>query len=422
MQQSDSVEEKVGHLFRHEAGRMTAVLTRLLGVEAWQEAEDIVQDTLLQALGSWKLKGIPDNPAAWLYTVARRKAVDKLRQRRLQDQHHAVIGKALHSEYTLSPAVQQLFLDNEISDSQLGMMFACCHPSITYEAQLALILKTLCGLSVGEIAHSFRTNEETIGKRLYRAREKMREDKIALEVPAPAALPARLDAVLHAIYLLFNEGYHSAHPDKLIRHELCAEAIRLALLLRQNAVTAHPVVHALLALMCFQASREEARTAEDGSIVLLKDQDRGRWNRALIKKAEYFLEISATGEEISAYHVEASIASCHAQAATFEDTAWDRIVQLYNLLETMKPGPIVALNRAIAIGFASTPSAGIEALKAIPDMQHDHVCLSALGDFYAADQAFAEARLSYERALQQVPTAAGRTLLQRKLAALPLCQ
>jgi RNA polymerase sigma-70 factor (ECF subfamily) len=316
--------------------------------------------------------------------------------------------------------VQQLFLDHEIEDSQLRMMFACCHPSIAYEAQLALILKTLCGLSVGEIAQSFRTNEETIGKRLYRAREKIREERIALEVPSPAALPARLDAVLHAIYLLFNEGYHSAHPDKLIRHELCAEAIRLALLLLKNPVTALPVVYALLALMCFQASREEARTAEDGSMVLLKDQDRSRWSWELIKKAEHFLEISATGNEISAYHVEASIASCHARAATFDATAWDRIVQLYNVLETIKPGPIVALNRAIAIGYASTPAAGVEALKAIPDMQDDYLCLSALGDFYAADRAFAEAQSSYERALKQVPTTAGRTLLHRKLAALPL--
>ncbi|MBT1686738.1 RNA polymerase sigma factor [Dawidia soli] len=420
MQGSERVHEEVGHLFRHEAGRMAAVLTRLLGVQAWEEAEDIVQDTLLQALSSWKLKGMPDNPSAWLYTVARRKAVDKLRQRRMQEEHHAVIGHALHSEYTLSPAVQQLFLDNEIEDSQLRMMFACCHPAIAYEAQLALILKTLCGLSIGEIAHSFRTNDETIGKRLYRAREKIREEKIELEVPPPTALPARLEAVLHAIYLLFNEGYHSAHPDKLIRHELCAEAIRLALLLLKNPLTALPVVYALLALMCFHASREEARTAEDGSMVLLKEQDRSRWNHALIKKAEYFLEASATGDEISAYHVEASIASCHAGAATFEETAWDRIVQLYNVLETIKPGPIVALNRAIAIGHASTPMAGIDALEAIPDMNDDYLCLSALGDFYAAGREYADARSSYERALQNVPTTAGRALLQRKLAALPL--
>ncbi|MCD9016921.1 RNA polymerase sigma factor [Parachryseolinea silvisoli] len=420
MQESESVQEKVGHLFRHEAGRMTSVLTRLLGVQAWEEAEDIVQDTLLQALGSWKLKGVPDNPSAWLYTVARRKAVDKLRQRRMQGQHHTVIGQALYSEYTLSPAVQQLFLDNEIEDSQLRMMFACCHPSIAYEAQLALILKTLCGLSVGEIAHSFRTHEETIGKRLYRAREKIREEKIALELPPSGALPARLDAVLHAIYLLFNEGYHSAHPDKLIRHELCAEAIRLGLLLLKNPVTALPGVYALLALMCFQASREDARTTAEGSMILLKEQDRSRWNTALIKKAEYFLEVSATGEEISAYHVEASIASCHAQATTFGETDWSRIVQLYNVLETIKPGPFVALNRAIAIGYAFTPTAGINALRAIPDMQNDYLCLSALGDFYAADHAFIEARSSYERALQQVPTNAGRMLLQHKLAALPL--
>jgi RNA polymerase sigma-70 factor (ECF subfamily) len=315
--------------------------------------------------------------------------------------------------------VQQLFLDNEIEDSQLRMIFACCHPALPYDAQLVLILKTLCGLSTAEIAHSFRTNEEAISKRIYRAREKIKEENVALEVPAAAALPVRLEAVLDTLYLLFNEGYHSTHPDTLIRHDLCAEAIRLGLLLHKNPVTALPAVHALLALMCFQASREDARMGAAGEIILLKDQDRSRWNYALIKKAEHFLELSATGSVLTAYHLEASIAACHAQARTFEETAWDRILQLYTALAALKPGPVVAFNRAIALGYAQTPAAGIDALLRIDGMQEDALYFSALGDFYVAQAAYVNARSSYERALLYIPTAAGRKLLQRKIAQLP---
>ena len=192
------VHELVGHLFRHEAGKMASVLTRLLGFGALELAEDIVQDTLLKAMSVWKIKGIPENPSAWLYTVAKRKAIDTLRQHHLHSQHHSEISDALKSEWTLAPTVNQLFLDNEIEDSQLRMMFACCHPSIPYEAQLALTLKTLCGLSIAEIANSFLTGEDTISKRLYRAREKIREEKISLEAPIPAKLPGRLAEALAA--------------------------------------------------------------------------------------------------------------------------------------------------------------------------------------------------------------------------------
>jgi RNA polymerase sigma factor (sigma-70 family) len=234
------VDVLVGHLFRREAGKMTAVLTRLLGFGNFESAQDIVQDTLLKAVTVWKYKGIPDNPPAWLYTVAKRKAIDALRQYKLRESIHQSISEALQSEWTLSPTVHQLFMDNEIEDSQLRMIFACCHPSIPYESQLSLTLKTLCGLSVSEIARNFLTTEETIAKRLYRAREKIRSEKIDMEVPSGDELTQRLEAVLHTLYLFFNEGYNSSHPEQLIRQEMCEEAIRLALLLTRNPITNVP--------------------------------------------------------------------------------------------------------------------------------------------------------------------------------------
>ena len=262
------------------------------------------------------------------------------------------------------------------------MIFACCHPSIPYESQIALTLKTLCGLSVSEIANSFLTSEETITKRLYRAREKIREEKISLEAPVPATMPGRLDAVLHTLYLLFNEGYNSSHPDQLIRHDLCEEAMRLCLLLINNPVTNAPKAQALLALMCFQASREVARLSDDGSINLLKDQDRSQWSQPLIEKGKYFLEHSAQGDEFSEYHIEAAIAGCHAAAGSFEMTDWKNIIQLYTILLELKPGPIVALNKAIAIGYGQSPTDGLNALQQIKELQNHYLYHAAMGDFY----------------------------------------
>jgi RNA polymerase sigma factor (sigma-70 family) len=411
----EQVNNLIGHLFRHEAGKMAAVLTRLLGFNSLDLAEDIVQDTLLQAMSTWKFKGIPENAPAWLYTVAKRKAIDAIRQQKIHEQHHSEIGLALKSEWTLSPTVNQLFLRNEIEDSQLRMIFACCHPSIPYESQLALTLKTLCGLSVAEIANSFLTNAETITKRLYRAREKIREEKITLETPIPANLPGRLDAVLHSLYLLFNEGYNSSHPDQLIRHDLCAEAIRLCLLLVNNTITTVPKAKALLALMCFQASREEARIHADGSIILLKDQDRSRWSQPLIEKGKYYLENAAEGDELTQYHIEAAIAGCHARAKEFNDTDWGQIHQLYSILSAITPSPVVDLNKAIAIGYADSPIAGLAALQGIHDLQNHYLYHSAVGDFHAALGNAEQARGSYEIALGLTVSNAEKKLLQLKI-------
>lgn len=409
------VDQLIGHLFRHEAGKMAAVLTRLLGFQKLDLAEDIVQDTLLKALSSWKYKGVPDNPQAWLYKVAKRKAIDIIRQHQLHEQHHNEISYALRSEWTLSSTVNSFFLENEIEDSQLRMMFACCHPAIGYDSQIALTLKTLCGLSIQEIANSFLTNEETIVKRLYRAREKIRDEKISLDGTLPAHLPGRLDAVLQALYLLFNEGYNSSHPDQLIRHDLCEEGIRLCLLLTNNKITRTPGSLALLALMCFQASREEARLNEDGSIVLLRDQDRSRWNKGLIEKGKYYLEQSAEGNVFTEYHVEAAIAGCHAAAPSFEATAWDEMIQLYTVLNQMKPGPIIELNRAIAIGYGHTREAGLEALMKITALKEHYLYHAAMGDFHRDLGNLSEARTRYQIALSLTKSKAEKQLLSDKI-------
>ncbi len=414
------VNQLVGHLFRHEAGKMAAVLTRLLGFQSLDLAEDIVQDTLLKAMSSWKYKGIPENPAAWLYTVAKRKAIDAIRQKQLHAHHYSEIRSVLQSEWTLAPTVSRFFLENEIEDSQLRMIFACCHPSIPYESQIALTLKTLCGLSITEIANSFLSNEETIVKRLYRAREKIREEKISLEAPIPAAMPGRLDAVLHTLYLLFTEGYNSSHPDQLIRHDLCEEAIRLCHLLANNAVTNSAKGQALLALMCFQASREEARLSEDGSIRLLKDQDRSRWSQPLIEKGKYYLELSAEGNEFTEYHIEAAIAGCHASADSFRNTDWKTIVTLYNILLEIKPGPIVELNKAIAIGYGQSPAAGLDALRQITTLENHYLYYAAMGDFFFDLGDFVNAQQSYQQAMNLTHSNAEKRLLQAKLTSIQI--
>jgi RNA polymerase sigma factor (sigma-70 family) len=408
------VDQLVGHLFRKEAGKMAAVLTRLLGFGNLDITQDIVQDTLLKAVTVWKYKGIPENPSAWLYTVAKRKAIDVLRQRKLRESVHEEMAHALESEWTLAPTVNQLFVDNEIEDSQLRMVFTCCHPAIPYESQIALTLKTLCGLSVSEIARSFLTTDETIAKRLYRAREKIRQENITLEVPAPSSLPARLDVVLHTLYLLFNEGYNSSHPDQLIRNDLCEEAMRLCLLLTRNNITNTPRTNALLSLMCLQASREAARLSKDGEIVVLKDQDRSLWNRALIEKGLSFLNLASEGPGLTDYHIEAAIAAHHAMAESFEHTNWEAIFHLYGSLSAIKPAPVIDMNKAIALGYWKSASEGLEALMAIKGLEETHRYHAALGDFYFEVNDRKNAMQAYDQALSLVSSNPERELLKKK--------
>jgi RNA polymerase sigma factor (sigma-70 family) len=410
------VDKLISHLFRSEAGKMAAVLTRLLGFEHYEQADDIVQDTLLKALSVWKIKGIPDNPSAWLHTVAKRKAIDVLREYKLHHGIHTEIADAMKSEWTFVPTVNQFFLENEIEDSQLRMMFACCHPSIPYDSQLALILKTLCGLSISEIADSFLTNEETITKRLYRAREKIREEKIELEAPVAMELIPRLDAVLHAIYLLFNEGYNSSHAARLIRDELCEDAMRLCVLLTRNSLTDRPEANALLALMCFQASRSQARLDTDGNIILLQQQDRSRWYQPLIERGKFYLEKASEDEQFTEYHLEAAIAGIHASARSFDETDWRSIYELYDALCLLRPGSITELNRAIALGFSSSPKDGLEALKRIRGLEENSIYHSAIGDFLKSLGQKQNARESYEQAMKLTQSKANVQLLKEKIS------
>ncbi len=423
MQPLQNIHETIDHLFRHESGRIVAVLSRLLGLQNIETAQDLVQDTLLQAMNTWAYKGIPDNPPAWLYRVARNKAIDFLRRQQKFREIEPRYATLLESEYSLTPTVHHLFLENEIQDSQLRMMFACCHPSIPEESQIALTLKTLCGLSVNEIARAFLTNDETISKRIYRAKEKIKSEKIGLEVPHHHELSARLDAVLQSLYLLFNEGYHSSHPDRLIRDDLCEEAMRLCLLLTQHPLTNYPRTRALIALMCFQASRLNARLDDKGNIVLLKYQDRNKWQVPLIRKGFEYLDAAtespgatSLSQEISAYHFEAAIASLHAASPSFDQTDWKSIYHLYEMLYRLQPGPVVAMNKAIASAYAVSRQKALEELKQIKGLEQHHLYYASIGEMYFDLDDKKMARTYFEKAIRLTRSQTEQQLLLEKIS------
>lgn len=411
-QQRDHIHTLVKEFFRQESGKITAVLTKVLGIHHMELANDIVQDSLLKAMNYWSFNGIPDNPTAWLYRVARNKAIDYLRR----ENKFKEISPVLQSEYSLAPTIDTIFLPNEIEDSQLRMIFACCHPSIPAEASISLVLKTLCGLNNLEIARAFLTNEENISKRIYRAKEKIRNEGIKLEMPGSEALPGRLESVLKSIYLLFNEGYNSSHPEQLIRKELCDEAIRLGYMLTRNPITRLPKTYALLALMHFQASRFDSRLDSVGNIILLKDQDRSKWNENLIRKGFELLELAAEPFEASNYHLEAAIASIHAGARTFEQTDWNAIYQLYNILYQMQPNPIIALNKAIASSYAISKENAIEELKSITGLEKNHLYHASLGEIHLELNRKNEAKKHFQTAISHTQSASEQDLLRKKIA------
>ncbi len=421
MAEQPPVHQLVDHLFRREAGKMVAVLTRVFGLNNIELAEDVVQETLLIAYQAWKLKGVPDNPQSWLYRVAKNQALTHLRRK----QHfQATIAPnlihAVENGGTNEQALGELFLETEIEDAQLRMMFACCHPAIAPDVQLILILKTLCGLHISEIAAALLSQEDTIAKRLYRAREKIRQEGISLEVPVGAALATRLDAVLKAIYLLFNEAYKSTSTETVIRTDLSEEALRLGVLLaaRPLAVEGYNMhkINALMALMCFHAARFPGRLDVNGQIILLEHQDRSSWDTFLTRQAYAYFKASASGNELSEYHIEAAIASYHAQAPDFAATNWKAIFHCYNLLLSVKPSPIVAFNRAIALGYAEGPKSGIEALLNVSGLERSHLYHTALGDFYQKNDQPEKARAAYELALKFAYLAAEKKVIGDKLA------
>ena len=411
---SPLIQHTIDHLFRHESGKMIAVLSRMLGLQQMHLAEDIVQDTLLKAMNTWAYNGIPDKPAAWLYRVAHNRAVDLLRKENAYRLHQPRLEYLLQQE-SGSHQVEELFDTDQIMDSQLKMMFVCCHPAIPVDSQISLILKTLCGLSNKEIARAFLKDEDTIAKRNYRAREKIRTESISLELPPPSRMKEFLHSVLHSLYLLFNEGYHSTHPEKLIREELCEEAMRLTFLLTKHPATNSSQTYALLALFCFQASRFNARLDDKGNIILLKYQDRKLWYKPLINQGNLFLQ-QASQEETSVYHLQAAIAWLHATAPDFRQTNWKAIYHLYCALAELQSSDIILLNKAIAASYAIDRSAGLEELQNIKGLHNNHLYHAAYGEIYFDEGRFDEAKKCYEQALARATTAAEQQLLRNKIA------
>ncbi len=413
--ENSEVYKTVDHLFRTEAGKMVSVLIHLFGFANMEQAEDIVQDTILKALEVWKWGKVPENPRAWLYQSAKNKAIDLIRREKLKYKIENELSYLLKSEYTLAPAINELFTEGEIKDSQLRMMFASCHPGINVEAQITLILKTLCGLSVKEIANAFLVPEDTISKRLYRTKEKIRNEKISLDYPGADMMQARLEAVLKTLYLLFNEGYSSSHPEKLIRQDLCEEAIRLVVLLSENKKTNLPQTNALLALLCYQASRFDSRIDDKRYIILLKDQERSQWNKFLIQKGNEYLTLAAKGEAIHEYHLEAAIASIHANAKSYQATDWKMILNIYNSLLAITHNPVVAINRCIAIGEAENYHKAFKELSLLKDMQENFHHLTVKGEVLMKVGNASEAITAFNKALTLTSSVAETELIQRKI-------
>ncbi|MFB6453915.1 RNA polymerase sigma factor [Chitinophaga sp. Hz27] len=343
MTTNNATAQLLPHLFRREFARMTAVLCRHFGLKHIEIAEDIVSEVFLIAAENWALKGIPDNPSGWLYTVAKNKTRDYLKRQQIFE---TTVTTALQQhEFSIFPEID--FTEQLINDSQLAMIFAVCNPHNAPEAQIALALQVLCGFSIEEIARAFLAKPETIKKRLQRAKERLRNESFRLDTLQEEEVQHRLETVQTTIYLLFNEGYFSQTSSLTIRKELCAEAIRLALVLTDTTLTNTPAINALLALMCYQSSRLDARTNNEGETLLFEEQDRSRWDQQLIDRGNYFLVNACTGNELSRYHIEAAIAYWHTTPDT--EAKWPHILDLYNQLIVIVYSPITALNRAFAL-------------------------------------------------------------------------
>ena len=345
---------------------MIAALTRIFGVHNLALAEDVVQDAFCRALEIWKVRGLPENPSAWLMTTARNRALDVVRRERTARTFAPEVARLLETEWTIVPVVSEAFAAQTIRDEQLRMMFSCCHPRLNEDAQVALILNVLCGFGANEVANAFLSGRAAIEKRISRGKKTLASCKRLFDL-ADAEFTPRLSAVRRALYLLFNEGYHGASAESAVRAELCNEAIRLTLLLLEHPPAATPETNALAALMHLDAARLPGRLDSAGDLNPLVDQDRSRWDARLIADGLALLERSAAGQELTAYHVEAAIAALHASAPSVDQTDWAAIVSLYDRLMKIAPSPIVALNRAIAVGQRDGADRGLEEVQSIVD-------------------------------------------------------
>jgi RNA polymerase sigma-70 factor (ECF subfamily) len=413
----------VEHFFRHEAGRLVSVLTRIFGWRHFDLIEDMVQATLLDALEAWRVRGVPDNPSGWVHRIAKNKILDALRRdqigQRVLGEWAALRSLTLPARQTPQEGLDELFFDTEIADSQLRMMFACCHPHLARENQLALTLKALCGFGNAEIARALLVSEETVKKRLQRATHDLIEHHIVLDPPAAGERAGRLDSVHQVLYLLFNEGYSASEGETAIRADLCEEAARLCHLLCSDPRFRLPATYALMALMLFHAARLESRLDSRGSILLLEEQDRGEWDQGLIRRAQEYLAESAAGTVLSTFHLEAAIACHHCAAKSYADTDWPAILTLYDALLKAHRSPVYLLNRAIVLAQMDGAHAGIRALEEASQetaLRHYHLFDATLGELYRRAGDLARARQHLHAARQKTTSPFDREVIDRRLA------
>jgi len=411
---AENIEQVVGHLFRSEYGRLVAALTRYFGPSNIQLAEDVVQETLVSALNNWSVGGIPANPQAWLFTVARRKALNEVERNKMIRRHHHVNTPQLAG----STNIDAIFLEEEIQDSQLRMIFTCCHPSLGTKSQIALTLKTLCGFGVKEVARALLSNESSINKKLYRAKQKIRNSQAAFDIPQGKALDERLDTVTLAMYLLFNEGYNSTSGDLVIQKELCLEAIRLTKLLLDN-FEGNRRLCALLSLMCLHTARFDARVDHSGTIVLFEDQDRSLWNQDLINIGLHYFKRSINDATLSPYHIEARIAAEHCLSKSFDQTDWQVIYDQYTLLHKLKPNPIILLNLAIIKSKLQGIEAGLSELQILAENQilaNYHWLPATQGVFYMQLKNYGKALPYLKKSLELKPSDREASFIRGKIA------
>ena len=414
------VSRVVEHLFRHEAGKLVSSLAGIFGIHNLSLAEDVVQEALVRALQTWPYYGIPENPAAWLMRTARNLALDVLRREKVfRDKTPQITALMEHLSASSSDGAV-IECESDLKDDTLRLIFACCHPLIPAEAQVALALKTLCGFGTLEIARAFLTTEATIAKRLTRAKQKLREAGIAFEIPVGEELARRLDSVSQTLYLLFNEGYKASTGQTLVKKELCQEAIRLAGFLVEHPAGNQPSMHGLLALMLLNAARLPARVDTGGNILRLKEQDRSSWNQAMIARGMFHLAQSGVGDKLSKFHLEAGIAACHCAAPDYDSTDWRSILSLYDRLVLLDGSAVVALNRAVAVANVHGPDAGIAAIEAIRNREQLHsyyLLYAVLGDFEALRGNFAEAAGLFRQAAELAGLESERAFLRQRIRA-----
>jgi RNA polymerase sigma-70 factor (ECF subfamily) len=413
------IRATVDALYRSDSRRVLATLIRLLG--DFDRAEEALHDAFVAAVEQWGRDGLPDNPRAWLVSTGRFKAIDTIRRRARFDASLVDLAARLDAQPGPAPdAGLDPTLDGGLEDDRLRLVFTCCHPALPPDAQIALTLREVCGLTTEEIARAFLSSPTTVAQRIVRAKGKIRDARIPYQVPSRADLPGRLDSVLQVVYLVFNEGYSASSGDLLTRHDLSAEAIRLGRLLVE--LLDEPEATGLLALMLLQESRRAARTSADGELVLLADQDRSLWNRSLIDEGSTLVTRAISSRRFGPYTLQAAIAAVHAESATAADTDWAQIVGLYDVLFRAAPSPVVELNRAAAIAMRDGPAAGLAHVEAIlgrGDLNDYHLAHSARADLCRRLGRHADARVSYERALRLTRQEPERRFLTRRLSELP---